>query len=386
MELAGETNVTPSGRQPRLLEASEFPELIPALTRRGYSIIGPTVRDGSVVLDRIVSASDLPAGYTDEQSPGHYRLKHAQDSTRFAYAVGPQSWKKYLHPPEVKLWSAERNNGTFRILNDVSHSGPYAFLGVRACDLAAIQAQDRVLTRDRYHDPIYAARREGLFIVAVQCTQSADTCFCASTGSGPSISCGFDLALTELCSLDGHRFIIRAGSRRGTKLLSELKTSPVSTEILQQETQALEAAARRQGRSVNQEGLKELLNKNFDDPRWESISARCMTCANCTMVCPTCFCTTVEDGNDLTLQHADRWRRWDSCFTLSFSYIHGGSVRASAKARYRQWLTHKFSAWIDQFGTPGCVGCGRCITWCPVGIDLTESIRTLQEGEPNGNP
>jgi len=386
MEHAVETGVTICGRRPHMLEAGKLSELIAALARRGYTVIGPTGRDGSVALDRIDSVADLPAGYNDEQSPGHYRLKHGQEQSLFAYAVGPQSWKKYLHPAQVKLWSAERTNGSFRILNNDSRPGPYAFLGVRACDLAAIHALDRILTRDRYRDPIYSTRRESLFIVAVQCTQSADTCFCKSLGTGPEISQGFDLALTELCSPGSHQFIIRTGSRRGTKLLSELKTSPASTEILQEEAQALEAAAHRQRRNVNQTGLKELLNKGFDDPRWESISARCMTCANCTMVCPTCFCTTVEDGNDLTLHHAERWRRWDSCFTLSFSYIHGGSVRASAKARYRQWLTHKFSAWIDQFGTPGCVGCGRCMTWCPVGIDLTESVRTLQEGDTNGNP
>jgi Fe-S oxidoreductase len=104
------------------------------------------------------------------------------------------------------------------------------------------------------------------------------------------------------------------------------------------------------------------------------------------MVCPTCFCTTVEDVSDVTGDHAERWRRWDSCFTLGFSYIHGGSIRNSGKARYRQWMTHKLASWIDQFGTSGCVGCGRCITWCPVGIDITEEARAIRDGGQHGEP
>jgi sulfhydrogenase subunit beta (sulfur reductase) len=131
------------------------------------------------------------------------------------------------------------------------------------------------------------------------------------------------------------------------------------------------------GRYLETEGLASLLKSSPDHPRWDDVARRCLNCANCTLVCPTCFCTTVEDTTDLSGQHAERWRLWDSCFTLGFSYIHGGSVRSSAKSRYRQWLTHKLSNWHDQFDTPGCVGCGRCISWCPAGIDLTEEARAL---------
>jgi Fe-S-cluster-containing hydrogenase component 2 len=139
-------------------------------------------------------------------------------------------------------------------------------------------------------------------------------------------------------------------------------------------------------------GIRDLLYTNFDHPRWDNVAQRCLTCANCTMVCPTCFCTTVEDVSDVTGSHAERWRKWDSCFSQNFSYIHGGSVRSSAKSRYRQWMTHKLASWIDQFGSSGCVGCGRCITWCPVGIDITEEVRAIRESpasskeSSHGNP
>jgi Fe-S-cluster-containing hydrogenase component 2 len=134
------------------------------------------------------------------------------------------------------------------------------------------------------------------------------------------------------------------------------------------------------GRSLEAAGLDKVLLAGLESPRWEATAARCLSCANCTMVCPTCFCTTVEDTTDLTGDHAERWRRWDSCFTLDFSYIHGGAVRRTTASRYRQWLTHKFATWFEQFGESGCVGCGRCITWCPAGIDVTEEARAFRTG------
>jgi len=375
-----------SERRPLTLPPQQLDKLFDALQRKGYEVIGPTPRDGAIVYDRLESAAELPVGWTDEQEPGRYHLKQREDQALFGYAVGPQSWKKYLHPAEVRLWSAARQDGAFRILNNETRpQRPYAFLGVRACELSAISVQDRVLRGDKYHDPIYDGRRKGAFIVAVQCTQAAATCFCVSMGTGPLVRDAFDLVLTELDAAGNHRFVVKAGSGRGAEVLAEMTTSSASEEDLRQSEAAVETAARQQVRSIDNHGIKELLYQNFEHPRWDDVAKRCLACANCTMVCPTCFCTTVEDVSDVTGDHAERWRRWDSCFTLSFSYIHGGSVRASGKARYRQWMTHKLASWIDQFGTSGCVGCGRCITWCPVGIDITEEARAIREAGNHGN-
>ena len=370
---------------PMVLQPSQLQNLIEGLAHKGYDVIGPTLRDGAIVYDRIESAGELPAGWTDEQEPGRYRLKQREDQARFGYAVGPQSWKKYLYPAEKRLWSAQRQDGTLRILNNEAHpQRPYAFLGVRACELAAIKVHDRVLLQDKYVDPTYDGHRKGAFIIAVQCSQAAATCFCASMGSGPGVQDGFDLVLTELDAAGNHRFVVKSGSDRGAEVLAELVTNPACEDDLRQSEAAAETAARQQTRSIDNEGIKELLYGNFDHPRWDDVAKRCLTCANCTMVCPTCFCTTVEDVSDVTGDHAERWRRWDSCFTLNFSYIHGGNVRSSTKARYRQWMTHKLASWIDQFGSSGCVGCGRCITWCPVGIDITEEARAIRETGNHG--
>jgi Fe-S-cluster-containing hydrogenase component 2 len=117
---------------------------------------------------------------------------------------------------------------------------------------------------------------------------------------------------------------------------------------------------------------------NLEHPRWDDVAERCLSCTNCTLVCPTCFCFAVEDVNSLDGERAERTQRWDSCFTLGHSMLHGaGSVRGDTRSRYRQWLTHKLSTWWDQFDESGCVGCGRCISWCPAGIDLTEEVAAI---------
>ncbi len=388
--------VMPERINPYVLESRDFQRLLDVLIKRGYQVLGPTLRDGAIVYDVVETVSDLPVGWTDEQDAGRYRLRRRNndDEALFGYVVGPQSWKKYLHPAEVRLLTAERSGRTFRILNNEPTPPRRAFLGVRACELAAIAVQDRVLQGDRYRDPIYAARREGIFIVAVNCTQAAPTCFCTSMGTGPRVRGAYDLALTELVGPGKHEFVIEAGSVAGAEVLAELApASSVASEAVCQEAEAaVERAASQMQRRLDTTGIRDLLYTNFDHPRWDNVAQRCLTCANCTMVCPTCFCTTVEDISDVTGTHAERWRKWDSCFSQNFSYIHGGSVRSSAKSRYRQWMTHKLATWIDQFGSSGCVGCGRCITWCPVGIDITEEVRAIRESpasskeSSHGNP
>ncbi len=364
-------------------DAGALAGLISALQRRGYRVVGPTIRDGAVIYDTIESADDLPAGWTDEQKPGSYRLKRGGKRTLFGYVLGPHSWKRFLHPPETKLFRAEREGRAFRILDERAGENPipYAFLGVRACELAAIAIQDRVLLGDRYADPIYQGRRTGAFLIAAQCTQASSSCFCASMGTGPRVTSGHDLLLTEVADGEEVFYILEAGTDRGAEVIAELTVQEASPKQIEKAEAAVRRASSMMSRRLETSGIRELLYQNFEHPRWDEVAARCLSCGNCTLACPTCFCSTVEDTSDVTGQYAERWRRWDSCFVQGFSYIHGGSVRMSVKSRYRQWLTHKLAAWMDQFGTSGCVGCGRCITWCPAGIDITEEVTALRWGE-----
>lgn len=348
-------------------------ELVDALRAQGRTVIGPTPRDEVIVLAELNSAAELPHGWGSLVGPGSYRVARRSDQAAFAHVAGPLSWKTFLHPPRTKLWSIDRDGEPVAAPVEEPR---YAFVGVRPCDLRAIHIQDRVLTGGTHRDDGYAARRAAAFIVAVNCTEPGATCFCSSVGTGPAAGPGYDLVLTEL---DGS-YLASSGSEEGARLLAELSSAPVADDAADRADAAVRAAAHAMTRSLPEVGLRELMGSTLDSPVWDEVAQRCLSCGNCTLVCPTCFCTTTEDVTDVTGEHAERWSRWDSCFDLDFSYVHGGSVRSSAKSRYRQWLTHKLGTWHDQFGSSGCVGCGRCIVWCPVGIDLTAEVAALGEG------
>lgn len=361
------------------IEHDHLQQMFDALAAKGYKLFGPTVRDGAIVYDEVAADTDLPVGWTDEQDGGIYRLKKRDDKAIFGFAVGPHSWKKFLHPPVLRLWQLKRDGGSFTVTEERAQPLKYAFIGVRACELHAIRVQDRVFLEGKYVDPDYKRRRDQCFIVAVNCSKAGGTCFCVSMDTGPKATSGFDLALTEVIEGEQHYFVVEVGTSQGADLLGEIYHKEAQDEELAKAERILSNTVAQMGRHLNTSGIKELLYSNYEHPRWDEVASRCLTCANCTMVCPTCFCTTVEDVTDLTGNQAERWRKWDSCFTMDFSYVHGGSVRATARDRYRQWMTHKLATWIDQFGTSGCVGCGRCITWCPVAIDITEEVRAIRE-------
>ena len=361
-----------------LIEGQDFQQLFDLLRTRGYQVIGPTVRDNTIVYDELGKVTDLPIGWTDEQEGGHYRLRRRDEQTFFGYTLGPHAWKQFLQPPLLRLWQAVRKHGAVEIVAEAEAPPRYAFIGVRACELHAIQIQDKVFLEGAYVDPIYQARREQAFIVAVNCGQAGNTCFCASMATGPQVGSGYDLALTEVLSGERHYFVTAVGTVLGADVLDAIPHRSASADEVAAAESIIAATAAHMGRTLETTGLQELLYRNLEDPHWEEVANRCLTCGNCTMVCPTCFCTTVEDVTDLTGERAERWRKAASCFNIDFSHIYGGSMRATAKARYRQWMAHKLAAWIDQFGVSGCVGCGRCITWCPVGIDITAEARALQ--------
>ncbi|MCC2662277.1 MAG: sulfite reductase subunit [Geminicoccaceae bacterium] len=356
--------------------------VLQVLAQRGYRVVGPTVRDQAIVYDDIATTEDLPIGWTDEHDGGRYRLHRRDDGALFGYVVGPHSWKRFLHPPVQQLWRAERRVDGFEIRAEPGPDRPFAFIAVRPCDLQAIAVQDRVFLGGPYVDAHYRVRREGAFILAVNCGEARGTCFCVSMQTGPKAESGFDLALTELEPDGDHRFLIEVGTKRGAEILAEVPHRPASEPDRATARAVVERTAANMGREMPQVYMQDLLMSNLEHPRWDDVAGRCLSCGNCTMVCPTCFCTDTEEDLDLTGESQGRTRKWTSCYTLDFSYIHGGSVRGSAKSRYRQWLTHKLATWHDQFGTSGCVGCGRCITWCPVGIDLTEEVRAIQGSEP----
>jgi ferredoxin len=350
------------------------------------------VRDGAIVNAPVRTVSDLPVGWGDDQDAAHYRLRRRDDDAVFGFASGAQSAKPVFFPTQEVLWRGERAGPGFSVepAEPAPEETPYALIGVRSCDLSAVGIQDTVLLGRRYDDRAYAARRAEAFVVAVTCTDPGGTCFCVSMGTGPhpepDRGAAYDLALTELLDAGGHRFVVEVASDRGAELLDEIGAGAAAAEELDAAAGVAQDAAGRMGRTLDTFELKELLYASAESPIWDAVAQRCLACTNCTAVCPTCFCTSVEDVTDLTGDVASRHRVWDSCYNADFSYIHGGTVRASTKSRYRQWMTHKLGSWIDQFGMSGCVGCGRCITWCPAAIDITEEAAALRAEGAGSTP
>ncbi len=362
-----------------VIDAPGLDILIRVLSESGYDTRGPVVRDGAIMPGAVTGVADLPAGYRDDQAPGHYRLERKGDSALFSWAVGPGSWKAEFFPPTQEVWRATVD-GTVTFSEPDHRPQPMAVIGARPCEVVALDVLDRVLRRGQAPDPRYAARRDGAFIVAAECGVPAGTCFCTSMGTGPGADTGFDLALTELGDGAHQRYVVRVGTERGAEVLSQLPTVIASDADLEARSQVLASAVGTMTRGIRTEGLPGLLARNLEHPRWDEVADRCLACGNCTLVCPTCFCSDVRDTTSLT-GDISRQRSWASCFDLDHSYLHGGPVRASTSSRYRQWLTHKLSTWWDQFATSGCVGCGRCIAWCPVGIDLTEEVAAIARSD-----
>ncbi len=361
----------------RFIDRPGFERLLAELKARGFDLIGPTVRDGAIVLDSIDGVADLPEGVREEHGPGRYRLVTHPDHLLFAWAHGPDSAKRFLFPARETLMTAERANGSLRAHVAPEDGRPLAFIGLRSCDLHAIAIQDRIFLDGPAPDRRYAGRRREAFFVGVNCSAPGATCFCASMGTGPVCTVGFDIVLTELP--DG--FVAIAGTDPGREVLDAVGARDASeAERRRADAIAAEAAAS-MGRTLDTDGIRGLLYRNRAHPRWADVAERCLACGNCTSACPTCFCHDVVDASDITGTTATRTREWASCFSVEFSHTAGGDVRTSREARYRQWLTHKFAGWIDQFGTSGCVGCGRCITWCPVGIDVTEEIDAIRRSD-----
>ncbi len=349
------------------------------LLSTGYRCVGPRARDGAIVYDTLCRAEDLPWGWRDDQRPGRYRLERTDDSRAFAWANGPQALKPLLFAPAETLQTARRTEeGALRFACATPHATPTAVLGVRACDLAALRLQDQHFLEGLVADPYYAARRADLFLIAVHCLRSAATCFCVSTGDGPRAEHGFDLALGEI---EGG-FLVTTGSAAGEGFASRLPLQPAGPRERDALEAGLTAAAAAQERRLPSRDLRAPLFANLHHPRWDEVGARCLSCGNCTAVCPSCFCYAQSEEPALDGLSCAHTRQWDSCFTQGHSAIHGIVIRADTRQRYRQWLTHKLGSWHDQYGRSGCVGCGRCITWCPVGIDITqEAFGICGEGD-----
>lgn len=346
--------------------------LLSALREDGYRIVAPALRTGTVTFTEIDDLDELAVGVALEAGPGRARTVSRDDDALFGAIGGPDSMKRWVHPPDRRVWSGTRVAEGIIADPAVPPADPVAFIGMRACDLAGASVLVRSLGRPLSERDV---------IVAVQCTTSLPTCFCTTMGTGPAVADGTaDIVLTEVFTPD-HLLVADHGTERGRLLLDRLGAAAAEVEVAEFADRLVADLAAGMTVAFDPAVARRALAAP-SGAGWSEVAARCLACGNCTAVCPTCFCTSTYDRTDPTATTAQRGARWDSCFTFGFAELHGGTVRTTTAARYRQWATHKFSWWWDQFGTAGCVGCGRCIVWCPAGIDIREEVSAAIERSP----
>ncbi len=294
-----------------------------ALAADGRRVVGPVVRDGAIVMADVESADALPIGLTIVSTPGRVSLKALADGPgqrrAFQYAVSGDGIKRSTFPSRVDALSTEiEPDGTVRVrIQAPLDDPPVAILGARACDLAGLAVHDQVLAGGPVVDPDYAARRAGLLVVAVECAVATSTCFCTAVGTGPEVSTGADLILNELD--DG--YVVRAPTSAGEQIIASLALEPAHPTATAAATAEVAATRASMQADAIPAHARDVLLANLTHPRWDEIAERCVSCANCTLVCPTCFCTGVSITSDMEGRASTSARMWDSCFTDGFAQV-----------------------------------------------------------------
>lgn len=349
--------------------------------QKTHNIIGHKIEKDVLMLSSI-DFGDIPAGYTDRQAAGMYRLVKSDNHDIFTFSSGPDSFKRYLNPPYSEVFAYQVSKRKFNASAIKSYDNPFAFFGMRACDRAALKFYDRVFLEGVVRDFCYETLRDNLLIIALNCLYPGDNCFCLSAGTGPEFTDGYDLLITEL----EEEFLLETGSQAGSRLINSLPLISVNQKDIDEKALRIKNCKEKFKKTIIFSELPELVYRNLEHPRWSDIAERDLECGNCTQVCPTCFCTSAfynlefrGIAKNFSTLSGKKIKKWDSCFSRNFARVHGGNFRISRRARYRHWFAHKLAYSMEQFGLLGCVGCGRCITWCPAGIDITQELEALRD-------
>ena len=351
-----------------LIEGDAAKQIIDGIPSN-YKIIGP-VRDRWVVkYANIESSGELAVGLSTIEDRGHYELKETGDP-RLANAKPMNSPKPFTHLARevlLRVSRDEQNNNIFE--TQPAELTRQAFFGIRPCDVKGMQVMDLVFSR-QFRDQSYDNRRRENIIIALNCFEPGANCFCSTFDTGPTLNDGFDLCLSSIDS----GYLVEVGTDIGAKIIARADIKPADQDALDQLDRQSTKARSSMPKAFNLEKAVKILDENYNHPYWEQPSERCLSCSNCINICPTCYCYQITDKSNITLTESIRTRTWDACQNQEFAAVNSGNFRPNRVDRLRQWVYHKLNWTIEQYGQAGCVGCGRCVTWCPTRIDITEPI------------
>ncbi len=379
-------------------------ELINFLAGLGskYDVFAPVKKDGAICFEPLSSPEDVVFDYPNSlRTPKEFFFPQAEVLFTFQgterQTEGRGTRDEGRETRDEGRETRDEGRGTRDEGRGTRDEGrkPQVLFGLRPCDSKALLLLDSVFDQEDYQDPYYIEKRKNMVLVGLACRNPQSTCFCTSVGGGPFDKEGLDVLVTEL---DDNRCYVEILTEKGEQLIAEESLSRLvsakrattgsfktakKSDAQQVESVKKEAEAKIPPK-VALEGLKEKLDGMFDSPLWDRIHERCLGCAVCTYLCPTCHCFALLDEKvsshpqDAFLQ-GQRIRNWDSCmfpiFTLEAS---GHNSRASNRERMRQRIMHKFNYFVDNFGQTACVGCGRCLINCPVNMDIREIIETIK--------
>jgi len=343
----------------RVVNKGQLPELLDKLAQ-DYTLFAPVREEETVTFfNQVSGAKEIALDYTNSD-------------------VSP----KGCFFPQTEKTLTYTNTGDKLEINDACEEEKTVIFGIRPCDIKSILALDPVFY-GKFVDDYYTNKRENTLIIGLSCQKVASTCFCNAFNSGPCDGSGSDLMFTEL----GDKYFVEVNTEKGRSLVDAYGQF-FGTQDTDQLAKAKEEHEKKLSeqfvRKVALDGVKEVLDNNFELPYWEKVFKKCLGCGTCTFVCPTCHCFDIFD---LTkgLFTGERYRCWDSCMFPDFTLMAGGhNPRPTKKERVRNRFMHKLKYHMDRYNLDGCVGCGRCIAKCPVNIDITAIIKDLKEVGQNG--
>ncbi len=302
-----------------------------------------------------------PLGPGDEPFFAYLNSKNAPKNVFFPHT---ETMMKYTRTPQGMVFSSEVNKADQSV-----------WFGVRPCDAHSFVVLDKLFDQEKYRDQYYIAKRQNTTVITLACVEPPyATCFCTSVDGEPVSSEGADILLTDI----GDDYLVEFVTEKGAKLAGYFGDTKADAEAEAKKNELAAKAKEAIKSKIPAHEVKPILDKNFDHPFWDTIHAKCLACGTCTYLCPTCHCFDISDevmGSD-----GIRLRSWDSCmFPLFTKETSGHNPRPSQKERWRQRTMHKFKYYIDMFNTIGCVGCGRCVMYCPVNLDIRKVVEDISK-------